>query len=177
MEILGKRGKDSFILYKKFENKYLLPIGHYVNWKLTNEWDDYNELYHAMNYIKKLQKNKKVWFETHTIEKENKIVGVLIIVGGKIKEIENNLKSEEVNTVLLKYFHIIDKGQGYGSFWLKSIIIPTYAKKGFKFIHINSSHVKSFKFYENMGSEIRKSEKESDNKIYKREIKSFLIPI
>ncbi|MGD1839744.1 MAG: hypothetical protein ACFB0B_02450 [Thermonemataceae bacterium] len=175
--IEAKENNLNFVLYQSFESRLFSPIGKYVNWKLENNWDDYNELYHSVNYIESLKGIDGIWYEIHTIEKSGDIKGVLTIVGGDIEKLgdENSLDSRD--TILLKYFHIVEKGKGYGSHWLSSIIFPYYFNKGFRKVYVSSSHPKSFGFYKRIGNEIKCYTKKSDNKLYVRDCKSFLISI
>ncbi|MEM9981248.1 MAG: hypothetical protein AAF734_02055 [Bacteroidota bacterium] len=178
MKIIGtKENELNFVLYNYFDSRLFSPIGKYVNWKLENDWDDYNELYHSMNYIENLKDIDGIWYEIHTIEKNMDIKGVLTIVGGDIEKlgIENSLDMN--NTILLKYFHIVEKGKGYGRSWLNSVIFPYYFEKGYNKVYVNSSHPKSFDFYKRIGTEIKDFTKKSDNKLYDRRCKSFLITI
>jgi hypothetical protein len=179
MEALLEKENKKFILEKKFNIRNLAPVGSYVQWKLENEnWDDYNELYHATRLTENLQKDSDVWFETHSLLKNDSVVGVLLIVGGKIKKLERKYQIEnERQSLLLKYFHIVDKGQGLGSFWLSSVIIPHYRAKGFRQIYVNSSHKNSFRFYSRFGSLIGTYEQVSDNNLYKREGSCYKISL
>lgn len=177
MKVLGEKEDARFVLHTDFKSEFLLPIGQYVNWKLLNNWDDYNELYHAVQFLVTIRDIDGVWFETHTIEKDEAIRGVIIMVGGKVKQVEPYCDLEEKYTLLLKYFHIVDKGRGLGTYWLNSIIKPHYADKGFRHILVSSSHLQSFNFYEKMGKEVRTFTKHSDNGLFIRLCKSFLISI
>lgn len=177
MEVLQKRGGDQFILNHDFDISYLGPIGHYVQWKLgNNHWDDYNELYHATRLTNDLRQDDKVWFDTHTIERSNEIIGVVLIVGGAIINWERKYPIEmESKSLLLKYFHIKVKGQGLGSYWLNSVILPHYRNKAYSHIYINSSHPQSFPFYERFGSVIANYQQMSDNNLHKREGKCYKV--
>ncbi len=178
MKLLRTKKNDiDFVVYRSFQSRLFSPIGKYVNWKLENQWDDYNELYHSVSYIKSLKDIDGVWYEIHTMERNKQIKGVLTIVGGNIEKlgIENSIDVKK--TILLKYFHIVEKGKGYGRYWLNSIVSPYYFDRGFRNIYVSSSHPKSFDFYEKMGTEVKCYVKKSDNKLYERECKSFLIPI
>lgn len=178
MEIIKKKENDvSFVLHKSFESRLFSPIGNYVNWKLEHNWDDYNELFHAVQYIEQIKHIDGVWFEIHTIEKDEEIKGVLTIVGGAIDQLGVGEEIDGKDTILLKYFHIVDKGKGYGSYWLNEVIRPYYAQKGFQHIYISSSHPKSFDFYKKIGAEVKTYHKKSDNQLYERICKSFLVPI
>ena len=176
MKILLERNNERFTLNWEFEMKFLSPVGKYVQWKVeNNEWDDYNELFHAANFIHNLQKDEQVWFDTHCIEKESSIIGVLLMVGGAIKNLESGLVTDEKNTLLLKYFHIVNKGEGLGSFWLDMVIYPYYRAKGYKHIFVNSSHENSFRFYGKLGTLVRNYVRSSDNRLFEREGRSFLL--
>jgi hypothetical protein len=101
-------------------------------------------------------------------------IGVLIIVGGDLKKLETKYDIKD-DSLLLKYFHITEKGNGYGSFWLRSVVIPHYRERGFKHIYVNSSHKDSFPFYKRLGSLIATYEQMSDNNLHCREGSCFLI--
>ncbi|AUP78794.1 hypothetical protein [Flavivirga eckloniae] len=178
MKIIETKDNDvNFVLHQTFNNKLFLPIGKYVNWKLENNWDDYNELYHAVNYIENLKQINGVWFDIHTIEKNQELKGVLTIVGGDIDKLETDSYLDKKTTILLKYFHIIEKGKGYGGYWLNAIIKPYYFDKGYRSIYVSSSHPKSFNFYNKIGTEVKTYTKKSDNQLYNRICKAFLIPM
>jgi hypothetical protein len=168
MEVLLEQEKEKFVVDTAFDIKYLSPVGRYVLWKLeNNHWDDYNELYHASKLVEDLKKYTDIWFDTHCLFRDNTRIGVLIIVGGNIKNLETKYDIKD-QSLLLKYFHIVDKGNGYGSLWLKSVIIPHYKLKGYQQIYVNSSHPDSFHFYSRLGSPIANYEQMSDNRLYKR---------
>lgn len=176
MSVLYKEGNLKYEVVSHFEHRFLDPVQQYVSWKLNNEWDDYNEFYHATQLMENLKKTKNVWFDSHTLTKEGKLKGFLLIVGGKITSLEDKYTiQKEEESVLLKYFHIVEKGKGYGSFWLKSVILPHYSSRGFKNLYVNSSHPDSFPFYSRLGSKIADYTKASDNGLYQRSGNSFLI--
>jgi len=177
MDVLFVRKNEKFVVDKSFDIKYLSPIGRYVQWKLENNcWDDYNELYHAAKLTQDLKKHADVWFDTHCLFRDDLLTGVLLIVGGDLEELEKKYNIED-KSLLLKYFHIADKDQGYGSFWLKSVVIPYYREKGFKHIYVNSSHKDSFPFYMRLGFVIATYQQMSDNNLYCREGSCFLVNI
>lgn len=177
MKVLQEIDNIKFTLNQNFNYSLLTPVGDYVNWKISNDqWDDYNELFHVSKLIESLSQNLDLWFDTHNIIKNNKIIAVLLIVGGNIKRIEGKYELEE-HSLLLKYLHIIEKGKGLGSYWLQNIIIPYYKKQGFKQIYVNSSHQKSFPFYKKFGTSIASYEQMSDNNKFKRKGECFKINI
>lgn len=179
MILLYHNQELKFYIDTEFNISYLSPVQRFVQWKLENKkWDDYNELYHASKLIEILKTHNDIWFDSHLLFKEDQIIGVLFIVGGKISKLEKRFRIEnEDKSLVLKYFHIIEKGNGYGSLWLNSIIIPHYREKGFKQIYVNSSHKDSFPFYSRLGVKISEYKQESDNLLNKREGGSFLIKI
>ncbi len=74
MKIIGTKDNDlKFILHTSFQSKLFSPIGRFINWKLENNWDDYNELYHAINYIEGIKRIEGIWYEIHIIEKMKKL--------------------------------------------------------------------------------------------------------
>ncbi len=179
MLLLAEKEDLRFLVDTNFDIKYLSPVQKYVQWKLeNNKWDDYNELYQASKMIERLKTQENIWMETHLLLKNEAITGVLLIVGGEIKKLENKYSVEDQeHSLLLKYFHIVDKGKGLGSYWLKSVILPYYEGKGFRQIYLNSTHPDSFPFYKRLGSVISQYEQPSDNNLFKRLGNSFLINI
>ncbi|MBC6611552.1 hypothetical protein H8B15_11490 [Hymenobacter sp. BT507] len=179
MQVLSHRNTEEFVVYKEFNYTYLTPINKYVQGKLEeNRWDDYNELYHAIKLVETVQRAPDLWMETHCLIRQETILGVLLILGGEIDKIETKYPiPNKNNSLLLKYFHIIEKGKGYGSHWLNSVVLPYYKERNYKQIYINSSHVNSFPFYQRLGSQIIDYQQSSDNGLYQRQGKSFLITL
>ena len=179
MNLLSEKEDIQFLVDPTFNINYLYPVQKFVEWKLENNcWDDYNELFHACQLVELLKKEESVWFETHLIVKNEVVIGSLIIVGGEIAKLENKYSIEDQeHSLLLKYFHIVEKGKGYGSQWLKSVIFPYYREKGYRQIFVNSSHKDSFPFYARLGNLIATYEQPSDNQIYTRRRNSYLIKI
>lgn len=178
MELLAQKEEFKFYIDTEFKPAYLMPIQKYVQWKLENNWDDYNELFHAAKLIEGYKKQSGIWFHTHLILKEEQIAGVLFIVGGKIKILEDKYAVEpEDQSVLLKYFHIVEKGKGLGTFWLKSVILPYYKQRNYTMLFVNSSHPNSFPFYSRLGTPIASYVRTSDNQLSQREGRSFRIEL
>ncbi|MFD2827086.1 hypothetical protein ACFSYG_11420 [Leeuwenhoekiella polynyae] len=176
MNVLGTGKNDlKFILHQSFSSPLFSPISNYVSWKLENNWDDYNELYHAVNYIENLKQTAGVWFDIHTLERKGSIIGVLTVVGGELEKLGIEGEADLKETVLLKYFHIVEKGMGHGSYWLNTIIFPYYSSKDYAKMLISSSHPKSFNFYNKLGKEVKHYTKRSDNNLHERICKTFLI--
>jgi hypothetical protein len=149
-------------------------VGKFVLWKLKNDWDDYNELYHASAFFEKVAADKGLWIEPHLMINENELAGVVFIIGGTITSIETRMNiQDEFRSLLFKYFHIIDKGKGLGKKWMKDIIFPYYKNLGYRSIYISSSHPKSYPLYEKYGKCIGTYSAFSDNKLFERNGKFF----
>lgn len=166
----------TFEVADAFEPRFLAPVAHYVHGKLTSERDDYNELSHALRFFHQAGQSDSLWVDTHLIKQAGDLVGCVFLVGGAVDAIENRF---HINTpeesLLLKYFHIVNKGQGLGQKWLNEVIIPHYRTRGFRHIYVSSSHPLSFGFYGRWGMEIASYSAPSDNGIYMRQGKSFVI--
>ncbi|MFN8257601.1 MAG: hypothetical protein U0W24_18035 [Bacteroidales bacterium] len=168
----------TFCLEEDFKIPFLAPVGRYVSWKLANFWDDYNELYHATAYFLKISEENEIWTHSHLIIKNGEINGVAFIVGGKLNKAESKFRiEEEEKSLLLKYFHITDRGKGLGKKWLGEIILPYYKAKDFDKIYVSSSHPESFPLYEKFGRCFHHYQANSDNHLYLRQGKSFEIEL
>ncbi len=179
MVLLSEKGPLRFFVSQEFDKSYLFPVQHFVQWKKDNDqWDDYNECAHAVKLVKRIQSEEDIWMNTHLIARQEDIIGLALIVGGNIQKLENkyNIEKEE-RSLLLKYFHIVVKGQGYGSYWLNSVVFPFYAEKKFEYIYVNSTHPLSFPFYERLGENIASYDQMSDQLLFKRTGKCFLIKL
>ncbi|WP_339810558.1 hypothetical protein [uncultured Imperialibacter sp.] len=178
MQKLYTSGDWSFFLSQSFHPRFLAPTEHYVQWKLTNDWDDYNELTHATRFFDEAQKKPTLEVDSHLLMKGGKLKGALFILRGELATIESRYPiPEPEKSLILKYFHIMERGQGIGQRWLKEVIIPYYGKLGFADIYLSSSHPKSFGFYEKFGKEIATYTSASDNGLLTREGKCFRVAI
>jgi len=77
-ELLATKNEAQFILHKSFQASYLAAVGQFVQWKLANDWDDYNELFHATKLVQQIAQTEGVWLHTHSLVKGNKNIGVCI---------------------------------------------------------------------------------------------------
>lgn len=179
MHLIGELDELQFFEDKNFDIEYLSPVLCYVQWKIENhQWDDYNEFYHAVNFVEKLKRQEGIWFDSHLLKRGNKQIGILFMVGGKIKQMEKRFVIEkEENSLLLKYFHITEKGNGYGSQWLKSCIFPSYKDRQYVHIYLSSSHPASYPFYSRIGNTIGSYEQTSDNQLFVRKGQCFRIDL
>jgi hypothetical protein len=178
MQTLHIQGDWSFLVSKVFHPGFLVPTGHYVQWKLANDWDDYNELTHATRFFEGLKKKATLRLDSHLLMKGEELKGALFMVSGELANIESRYPiPEPENSLILKYFHIMERGKGIGQQWLKEVVVPHYKKLGFTDIYLSSSHPKSFGFYEKFGNEIASYTSPSDNGLVTREGKCFRVKI
>jgi len=174
MTTLNSTDDLAFEVSDTFDIKYLEPVAKYVLWKLQHEWDDYNELTHAARFFHQAEANTEVWIDSHIAKKGEDIAGVAFVIGGKIGSLETRYETDDPErSLILKYFHIVDKGNGTGRHWLRNIIFPYYQKLGFGHIYLSSSHPKSFSLYSGLGVEIADYTSKSDNGIFERKGKCF----
>lgn len=109
MILLKQPNGLQFEVYKEFNVKYLEPILVNMLWKLKNEWDDYNELYHSCALVDNIKKSPDSWIDTHIITNGESVLGVVLIIGGKIeyeKYLKATVETKWENSVMLNYFHI-----------------------------------------------------------------------
>lgn len=179
MQVLHQRANEEFIVDQNFHFEYFAPIGSFVQWKLaTQQWDDYNELYHATRVVEAIKREPRVWMETHLLRRDQQLIGVLFMLGGELTRVEQKYRIDnEQQALLLKYFHIIDKGKGYGHYWLNAVLFPYYKARGYSTLYTSSSHEPSFPFYQRLGSEIARYQQPSDNQCYTRQGRCFAMAL
>jgi len=178
MEKLQASGEYTFFVSQAFQHRFLEPAGHFVLWKLTHAWDDDNELAHASRLFELLLKNDSLAVDSHLMMKGEDLKGALFIVRGALEAIESRYPiGDTKKSLILKYFHIMERGRGIGQHWLKQVVMPYYSKAGFADIYLSSSHPKSFGFYEKFGKEIASYTTPSDNGLLMREGKCFRISL
>lgn len=173
----------NYKVIRDIDYKALEPIEKNVQWKLLNNWDDYNELHHCLSLLEKYKNIKEAWVNTHTVIKDEKTIGCLLIVGGKADFTSYKVEDEEEKIeflkgkVMLNYFHVSPEERGIGEQWIRKEIIPFYKKLGVTNIYVKSSHKKAWSLYKRLGIEIGDYESVSDNYLYKRKGKIFRIKI
>ncbi|SNS17113.1 hypothetical protein SAMN05446037_100596 [Anaerovirgula multivorans] len=178
MKLLKKIDGYEFIVEKGFHIRYLEPILQNMLWKIRNDWDDYNELFHCCCLMESICRTLDTWIDTHFIKKNESIVGVVLIEGGKIdfnKYLKINGNLQKGNNAMLNYFHIMPEARGNGERWLREVIIPYYKEKGIDNIYLKSSHIRSFSLYQRLGTEVGQYSTKSDNHLYNRGGKIFKI--
>jgi len=178
MRTLFGNGELTFEVSRNFEPGFLKPVARYVLWKLQQKWDDYNELAHATRFFHHALNYPGVWVDSHLAKTNEILSGSVFLLGGHIAPLEGRYKiADPEHSLLLKYFHVVEKGHGTGQLWLKDVIFPHYRKQGFRHIYLSSSHPKSFQFYTRLGSEVGRYASKSDNGIYEREGRCFRIDL
>jgi hypothetical protein len=173
---LFKQDEIIYSMSDAYEHGFLEPVGKYVLWKIKTAWDDYNELYHAVAFFEKVIKDKTIQIDSHLMIKGTELSGVVFILHGAIRRIETRMQiKDEQKSLLLKYFHIVEKGRGFGKNWLNKVILPYYKSKSFTKIYLASSHPDSFRFYEQFGGAIGEYSSKSDNQLFVRQGKFFML--
>jgi hypothetical protein len=182
MEVLHNRNDISFGVANEFNSKYLTPIIQNLLFKVENEWDDYNEVYHCCNLIERVRNNKDMNMDFHLMVKDKQYIGIALVSRGNI-DTKTFFKepislSENTNDILIfNYFHISQQGRGNGQFWFKDIIMPYYKAQNFKTLYVKSSHQKVFSMYSRLGEEIGEYTSSSDNQLFVRKGKVFKITL
>ena len=180
MEVIQNKNGINFGVATEFNSKYLTPIIQNLLFKVENEWDDYNEVYHCCNLIEKVRNNEDMNMDFHIMMNDDKYLGIALVTKGNI-DYKTFFKqpipiNENKNDVLIfNYFHISQEGRGNGQYWFKDIIIPYYKSKNFKTLYVKSSHQKVFSLYSRLGEEIGEYTSSSDNQLFVRKGKIFEI--
>ena len=181
MEIISNINGVNLGISKGFKSEYLTPIIQNLLYKVENEWDDYNEVYHCCKLIEGVKSNKNMNMDFHIMKKDEKYLGIALITSGMIdyslffKELIN-IEEEDSKVLIFNYFHISKEGRGNGERWLKKII-QYYKEKNYKAIYLKSSHPKVFSMYNRSGKEIGEYSSKSDNNLFERKGKIFKISL
>ncbi|MFC9601679.1 hypothetical protein ACFTQL_28460 [Peribacillus butanolivorans] len=84
MEVIHKINDINFGVATEFNSKYLTPIIQNLLFKVENEWDDYNEVYHCCNLIEKVRNNNDMNIDFHVMMKDEKYLGIALVNKGII---------------------------------------------------------------------------------------------
>lgn len=165
-----------------FDSNMLVPVIRNLLNKAETEWDDYDEVYHCCRLIESVRKNPTMQMDFHYIKKGQDTIGIALITRGIIDTSlffpkGFHLADPADSILVLNYFHISTEGRGTGEYWLRDIIIPHYAEKGFISLYVKSSHPKVFSLYGRLGESIASYESESDNGLHHRSGKIFKISL
>lgn len=127
MKISSSTNGIDFGISKEFKSEYLTPIIQNLFYKVENQWDDYDEVYHCSKLIQEVKKNKNMNMDFHIMKKDEKYLGIALITSGRIdyslffkEQIDIEEKYNEV--LIFNYFHISKEGRGNGEAWFKNII-------------------------------------------------------
>lgn len=182
MEIIHNKNDINFGVTTEFNSKYLTPIIQNLLFKVENEWDDYNEVYHCCNLIESVRNSKDMNMDFHIMMKDKKYLGIALVSKGNIdyniffkEPIPLNENNNDV--LIFNYFHISQEGRGNGQLWFKDVIMPYYKSKNFKTMYVKSSHQKVFSLYSRLGEEIGEYTSNSDNQLFVRKGKVFKITL
>lgn len=162
----------------ELDYKSFIPIVKNMEWKMLNGWDDYNELSHCCKLINSYSRKHNAWINIHTVEESGEVVGCLLIIGGEADfssyglEIKNNKEN-----VMLNYFHVSPMARGIGTNWLTKEIFSYYREKKIRNIYVKSSHETAWSLYERYGKEIGCYKASSDNNIFERNGKIFVLEL
>lgn len=180
--LLRQRNGLDFRVSDTFSGKMLVPIIQNVYEKAENDWDDYDEVYHCCQLIETVKQNPAMTMDFHTIQKEDAVLGIGLVTHGTI-DLKHffpdiSIVTDPVEKILVfNYFHVAPEGRGNGESWLRDIIIPHYADKGFLALYVKSSHPRVFSLYGRLGEKIGEYSSRSDNGLYLRPGKIFRVPI
>jgi hypothetical protein len=180
MVTLMTKGVYDFNVTSDYHSQFMIPILENTIVKAREDWDDYHEAFHFTKLVNETRQNKKVTVEYHSIMNKGTCVGIAMIRYGSSKANDVSLPSNigiKENSIVLNYFHIAPEARGNGTYWLKEIILPYYKKQGFTYAYIKSSHSKVFSLYERLGLEIDEYYTYSDNYLYERKGKVFVITL
>lgn len=161
--------------------KYLSPLRQFNEEKARKGMlDDWDEAKHTSDWIKRILKSIQDGgndrLTVYYWEEKGSIIGVAFAL----------INSESIRTTLAKDgvfpdvesptlahltgFHILEshRGQGRGSSWLTTEILPDLRAKGVQQLYIRSSHYRALSLYEKLGTKVGNYISVSDSKLYKR---------
>lgn len=180
--LLDENKEFRYCVADTFESNMLVPIIRNMLYKAENGWDDYNEVYHCCRFIEVIRKNPSAKMNFHYVKKGEDTIGVGLITYGDINTLPSfpvdfHLTSSTDKILLFSYFHVSPEGRGIGEHWLRDIILPYYAGKGFESVYVKSSHPRVFSLYKRLGERVASYKSESDNGLYQREGEIFRISL
>lgn len=181
--ILASHGDVHFCISQEFHGIYLSPLVDNMKDKLINSsWDDYNEVFHCCRLIHEFSRRPGLVMDFHTMGRGQEYLGLAIISHGnidpKIYSGSGIHFSEPLkNIILFNYFHISPSGRGNGTFWLRDVIMPWYAKQHYAAMYMKSSHPRAFSLYQRLGAVIGEYSTRSDNGLFERQGRIFRVPL
>lgn len=180
--LLHENNEFRYCITDTFEGNMLVPIMKNMLHKAENDWDDYNEMHHCCRFIESVRKNTSVKMDFHYVKRGKDTIGVGFMTYGEISTLTSfpadfTLPSPTENVLVFNYFHVSPEGRGIGEHWLRDIILPYYAEKGFVSVYVKSSHPRVFSLYKRLGERIASYRRESDNGLYHRDGEIFRISL
>ncbi len=181
-KLLAERGEFRFSVSDVFQSAFLCPVADNVRDKLMHDWDDYNELYHCCSLIHELKERPGLNMDFHLMTRGAEHMGLAIVSHGSVdREMYASsgihFSEAQESILLFNYFHISPEGRGNGEFWLKDVILPWYAARGYAAMYLKSSHTRVFSLYERLGAAIGIYTAKSDNGLFERPGRIFRIPL
>lgn len=163
-----------------FEGRMLEPVAENVLDKVRGEWDDYDEVRHCTGLIEAVRRGGGMRMDFHCMVREGAHLGLGLVSYGKLERALFFPDSFEVpdpleRIVVFNYFHISRGGRGNGERWLREVILPHYAGRGFGALYVKSSHPRVFPLYGRLGEQAGEYAGRSDNGLYERRGRIFRI--
>ncbi len=181
-EIYAK-GDLKFYVSDTFEGIYLVSLLENMKEKLIHDgWDDYDEVHHCCKIIHDLSRTPGLTIDYHILCRSGQHLGMVMMTHGNISpniyKTSGLIISDPTGEVLLlNYFHIAPGARGNGTFWLRDLLMPLYASKGYTTIYLKTSHPRAFHFYDRLGAVIGNYTFPSDNGIYQRTGRIYRLPL
>ncbi len=181
--VLYAKGDLEFCVSDAFEGVYLTSLLDNMREKLVRgEWDDYDEVHHCCKIIHDFSLIPGLVIDYHLLRRADEQLGMVMMSHGAIppdiyRSSGLSISDPLDEVVLLNYFHISRAGRGNGTFWLRDLLMPLYASKGFTAIYLKSSHTRAFSFYNRLGAVIGNYTFPSDNGVYQRTGRIYRLPL
>ena len=181
--VLYTKDDLEFCISDTFEGIYLTSLLDNMREKLVHgEWDDYDEVHHCCRIIHEFSQRPGLTIDYHLLRRAGEQLGMVMMSHGDIpagiyRSSGLSISDPIGEVVLLNYFHIAPQGRGNGTFWLKELLMPMYAAKGFTAIYLKSSHHKAFPFYDRFGAVIGNYTFPSDNGVFQRTGRIYRLPL
>lgn len=180
--LLDEKDGLRFTVSDAFAGRMLEPVLENVLDKARGEWDDYDEAYHCTGLVEAVRRGGGMRMDFHCIVRDGAHVGLGLVSYGRLDRGLFFPDSFEVPEALdrilvFNYFHISRGGRGNGERWLREVILPHYAGRGFRALYVKSSHPRVFPLYERLGEPVGEYAGRSDNGLRERRGRIFRVPL
>ena len=181
--VLYTKDDLEFCVSDTFEGVYLTSLLDNMKEKLVQGgWDDYNEVHHCCKIIHDLSRTPGLTIDYHFLRRSGQHLGMVMMTHGDVSpdiyRSSGLILSDPIReVVLLNYFHIAPEGRGNGTFWLRDLLMPLYASKGYSTIYLKTSHPRAFHLYDRLGTVIGNYTFPSDNGVYQRTGRIYRLPL